>query len=48
MWVNFLQETDGTDGKRYTNYETRIMKKVGSEWKITVMYSLGDHGVGSH
>ncbi|HEY5747764.1 MAG TPA: hypothetical protein VIU12_16940 [Chryseolinea sp.] len=48
MWVNFVQETDGADGKRYTNYETRIMKKVGSEWKITVMYSLGDHGLGSH
>jgi len=48
MWVNFLQQTDGADGKRYTNYETRVLKKVGREWKLAVMYSLGDHGLGGH
>lgn len=44
MWVNFLQKTDGPKGERYTNYETRLLKNVTGQWKIVVMYSLGDHG----
>ncbi|MBL0739672.1 hypothetical protein [Chryseolinea lacunae] len=44
MWVNFLQKTDGPKGERYTNYETRLLRNVNNQWKIVVMYSLGDHG----
>ncbi|MXV49585.1 hypothetical protein GS399_01260 [Pedobacter sp. HMF7647] len=44
MWVNFIQKTTMTDGKLFTNYETRLMKKENTGWKIAVVYSLGDHG----
>jgi hypothetical protein len=46
-WVNFVQKTAGRDGKQYTNYETRVVKKVNNSWRLVVMYSLGDHGVKS-
>ncbi|HTE31316.1 MAG TPA: hypothetical protein VK666_13135 [Chryseolinea sp.] len=46
-WVNFIQKTAGRDGKQFTNYETRVVKKVNNSWKLVVMYSLGDHGVKS-
>jgi ketosteroid isomerase-like protein len=45
MWVNFIQKVTGTDGKLYTSYETRLMKKDGGRWKIAVMYALSDHAV---
>jgi hypothetical protein len=45
MWVNFIQKITGTDGKLYTSYETRLMKKVGGQWKIAVMYALSDHAM---
>jgi hypothetical protein len=45
MWVNFIQKNKGDDGKLYTSYETRVMKKVKGNWKIAVMYSLSDHAV---
>jgi ketosteroid isomerase-like protein len=45
MWVNFIQKVTGTDGKLYTSYETRLMKKDGGQWKIAVMYALSDHAV---
>jgi hypothetical protein len=43
MWVNFIQEIKLTNGKLYTSYETRLMKKENSSWKIAVMYALSDH-----
>jgi hypothetical protein len=46
MWVNFIQKLTTPDGKLYTTYETRLMKKDGKVWKIAVMYALSDHGAG--
>jgi len=45
MWVNFIQKNRGDDGKLYTSYETRVMKKMKGNWKIAVMYALSDHAV---
>jgi hypothetical protein len=45
VWVNFTQKIVMTDSKEYVNYETRLMKKINGEWKLAVMYSLGDHGI---
>ena len=45
MWVNFIAKFNGDDGKLYTSYETRVMKKVQGNWKITAMYALSDHAV---
>lgn len=44
MWVNFTQKMTTVDGKSYTNYESRVMKRETSGWKIAIMYALSDHG----
>jgi len=48
IWVNFIEKETTVEGKLHTNYETRLMKREGSGWKIAVMFALSDHGVPPH
>lgn len=43
MWVNFIQKMNTVDGKLYTSYETRLMKRENGVWKICVMNALSNH-----
>jgi len=48
IWVNFIEKEITSEGKLHTNYETRLMKRESSGWKIAAMFALSDHGVPPH
>jgi hypothetical protein len=45
MWVNYKEKIPMANGKIYNLYETRVMKREASGWKIAVMLALSDHGI---
>jgi hypothetical protein len=42
-WVNFIQRTTNVKGEIYTSYDTRLMKKVGGNWKLSALNALWDY-----
>jgi hypothetical protein len=42
-WVNFIQKLTAQNGQIYTSYESRLLKKEGSKWKLVVMNALWDY-----
>ncbi len=42
-WVNFDQKTSNVKGEIFSSYETRLMNKVASEWKIAVINAVWDY-----
>ena len=43
VWVNFIQKLTSQKGETYTSYESRLLKKEASRWKILVMNALWDY-----
>jgi hypothetical protein len=42
-WVNFTQKTTNIKGEIFTSYDTRLMKKVGGNWKLSALNALWDY-----